>query len=109
VCDSGQRHLDGASGGDAGMDVRQVALALSLVVFGVSALVYILVFRHYRAALRRFERKYAKDREQGRQQSVKLRIPEPPRAPTTVGHLSLIVAVFSLVSTVVLGILQLLK
>jgi hypothetical protein len=91
------------------MDVRQVALAVSLGVFVVSALVYLLVFRHYRAALQRFVRSYGQDREQGRRQSVKLRIPEPPREPATVGHLSLIVAVLSLISFVVLGILQLMR
>jgi hypothetical protein len=91
------------------MDVRQVALAVSLGVFVVSALVYLLVIRHYRAALRRFVRRFGQGREQGRQQSVKLRIPDPPRAPTTVGHLSLIVAVLCLISFVVLGMLQLMR
>ena len=95
------------------MDVRQVALAVSLGVCVVSALVYLLVIRHYRAALRRFVRRFGQGRElgreQGRQQSVKLRIPEPPRAPTTVGHLSLIVAVLCLISFVVLGMLQLMR
>jgi hypothetical protein len=91
------------------MDVRQVALAVSLGVFVVSALIYILAFRHYRAALRRFVRRFGGNRAQGRRQSVKLRIPEPPRAPTTVGHLSLIVAVLSLIASVVLGLLRLMK
>jgi hypothetical protein len=95
--------------GGAGMDVRLVAWGVSSVVFALSALVYIFSVRHYRAALRRFVRRYAKDRAPGRRQSVKLRIPEPPRKPKTVGRLSLSVAVLSFIVTVVLGILQLRK
>jgi hypothetical protein len=91
------------------MDVHLVAWEISSAVFVVSALVYLLSVRHYRAALRRFVQRHAKNPERGRRQSVKLRIPEPPREPTTIRHLSLMVAVLSLISSIVLGVLQLRK
>jgi hypothetical protein len=91
------------------MDVRLVAWEVSTAVFVVSAVVYLLAVRHYRTALQRFARRYAKEPKRRRQQSVKLRIPEPPRKPTTTGRLSLVVAVLSFISSVVLGILQLMK
>jgi hypothetical protein len=91
------------------MDVRLVAWEISSALFVMSAVVYLLAVRHYRTALRRFVRRYAKQLERTRQHSVKLRIPEPPRKPTTLGRLSLVVAVPAFISTVVLGILQLLK
>jgi len=85
------------------MDVRLVALVASIVVFVLSAVVYLVVMRRYRERVRKANE--AQEQAQGYNLFSATKIPEP----ATIALLSFAVSVLSLISSVVLGILQLMK